>query len=102
MGKAVSALQEAAIISITPLPVSFELNWIGVKSTWQGILAHISVLLAFLVFNCGPGRNGRSLSLGPNASSALLTELLLRALVSRQILQYAALLNGSFARAAAA
>ena len=50
MGKAVSALQEAAIIGIAPLPVSFEWDWIGVKSTWQGVLAQISVLLVFLVF----------------------------------------------------
>lgn len=50
MGKAVSALQEAALIGITPLPVRFEIDWIGVKSTWQGILAQLSVLLCFLVF----------------------------------------------------
>ena len=50
MGKAVSALQEAAIIGIAPLPVSFEWDWIGVKSTWQGVLAQMSVLLVFLVF----------------------------------------------------
>ena len=50
MGKAVSALQEAAIIGIAPLPVSFEWDWIGVKSTWQGVLAQSSVLLVFLVF----------------------------------------------------
>tara|TARA_R110002049_G_scaffold143105_2_gene305077 strand:- start:2784 stop:2963 length:180 start_codon:yes stop_codon:yes gene_type:complete len=46
-GKAASALQEAAIM---PLPVSFEWDWIGVKSTWQGVLAQLSVLLVFLVF----------------------------------------------------
>lgn len=50
MGKAVSALQEADIIGIAPLPVSFEWDWIGVKSTWQGVLAQMSVLLVFLVF----------------------------------------------------
>jgi len=50
MGKAVSALQEAALIAITPLPVTFEIDWIGVKSTWQGILAQLAVLLSFLVF----------------------------------------------------
>lgn len=50
MGKAVLALQEAAIIGIAPLPVSFEWDWIGVKSTWQGVLAQMSVLLVFLVF----------------------------------------------------
>ncbi|MEQ9465479.1 MAG: cytochrome c/FTR1 family iron permease, partial [Haliea sp.] len=50
MGKAVSALQEAALISVTPLPVSFEMAWVGVKSTWQGLLAQLSVLLVFLAF----------------------------------------------------
>lgn len=50
MGKAVSALQEAAIIGMTSLPVSFEIDWIGVKSTWQGVLAQLSVLLVYLVF----------------------------------------------------
>ncbi|MEQ8803944.1 FTR1 family iron permease [Haliea sp.] len=50
MGKTVSALQEAALMSITPLPVSFEMAWVGVKSTWQGILAQLSVLLVFLAF----------------------------------------------------
>ncbi|MCG8314315.1 MAG: cytochrome c/FTR1 family iron permease [Pseudomonadales bacterium] len=49
MGKAVSALQEAALISMTPLPISFEINWMGIKSTWQGILAQITVLVVFLV-----------------------------------------------------
>ncbi|MDF1589810.1 MAG: cytochrome c/FTR1 family iron permease [Gammaproteobacteria bacterium] len=50
IGKAVLALQEAALIGITPLPVSFEIDWLGVKSTWQGVLAQLSVLLAFLIF----------------------------------------------------
>lgn len=50
MGKVMSALQEADIIGITPLPVSFDIDWFGVKSTWQGILAQLSVLVVFLVF----------------------------------------------------
>jgi len=49
MGKAVSALQEAALLGITPLPVSFEIDWVGVKSNWQGILAQLSVLLVFML-----------------------------------------------------
>jgi high-affinity iron transporter len=49
MGKAVAALQEAAVISISPLPISFEFDWIGVKSTWQGILAQLAILLFFTV-----------------------------------------------------
>ena len=49
MGKAVSALQEAAVVSISPLPVNFEVDWIGVKSTWQGILAQLAIILFFTV-----------------------------------------------------
>ena len=48
MGKAVSALQEAAVISISPLPVNFSIEWIGVNSTWQGVLAQTLILLAFV------------------------------------------------------
>ncbi len=50
IGKGVIALQEAAIIGISPLPISFELDWIGVKSTWQSALAQAGLLLLFLVF----------------------------------------------------
>ena len=50
MGKAMSALQEAGLIGITSLPVSFDIDWVGVKSIWQGILAQLSVLGVFLVF----------------------------------------------------
>ena len=49
MGKAVSALQEAAVVSISPLPVNFEVDWIGVKSTWQWILAQLAIILFFTV-----------------------------------------------------
>ena len=50
MGKSVSALQEAVVISISPLPVNFEFSWIGVKSTWQGLSAQILILFAFVLF----------------------------------------------------
>lgn len=51
MGKSISALQEAAIIGITPFPMVFEIEWIGVKSTWEGLLAQVSILALFLVFS---------------------------------------------------
>lgn len=47
MGKAVIALQEADIISITSLPVSFDITWLGIKSTWQGAIAQVCVLAIF-------------------------------------------------------
>lgn len=53
IGKSITALQEAAVISASPLPVEFEINWIGVKSTWEGLLAQASVLGVFLIFLVG-------------------------------------------------
>ena len=50
IGKGVIALQEAAIIGISPLPITFEIDWIGLKSTWQSLLAQISILIVFFVF----------------------------------------------------
>ena len=50
MGKSVAALQEAAVIGISPLPVHFEFGWIGVKSTWQGLFAQALILFVFVLF----------------------------------------------------
>ena len=47
MGKAVIALQEADIIGIASLPMSFEIAWLGIKSTWQGIVAQVCVFAIF-------------------------------------------------------
>lgn len=44
-GKAITALQEAAIISITRFPIDFHLAWLGINSTWQGI-----TMQAFILF----------------------------------------------------
>jgi len=44
-GKAISALQEAAVIGISPFPVNFQIEWLGVNSTWQGIAMQFSILL---------------------------------------------------------
>jgi high-affinity iron transporter len=49
MGKAVSALQEAAIINISPMPVDFSIDWIGVNSTWQGVLSQALILVVFVI-----------------------------------------------------
>jgi len=68
VGKAVSALQEAALIGITPLPVHVEIDWIGVKSTWQGMLAQLSVLLIFLVYMMAT-RSGRKMSSATSRTS---------------------------------
>lgn len=57
MGKAVSALQEAAIISISPLPIEFEIDWIGVGSTWQGVSAQLAILLFFYIYMYKSRRN---------------------------------------------
>jgi high-affinity iron transporter len=44
-GKAIAALQEAAIISISPFPIDFQISWLGINSTWQGIALQVSILL---------------------------------------------------------
>jgi len=49
-GKSVSALQEAAMVAIWPMPVAFSVQWLGVNSTWQGIAAQSAVLVAFAIF----------------------------------------------------
>ncbi|HBY85463.1 MAG TPA: iron permease [Colwellia sp.] len=50
MGKAISALQEAAIVTISPLPIHIEISWVGIGSTWQGLLAQIAVIGFFIVY----------------------------------------------------
>ncbi|WP_232426728.1 cytochrome c/FTR1 family iron permease [Teredinibacter turnerae] len=49
-GKGVIALQEAAIIGISPLSITFEIDWIGLKSTWQSLLAQASVIAVFIAY----------------------------------------------------
>ncbi|MCL1081655.1 MULTISPECIES: cytochrome c/FTR1 family iron permease [Shewanella] len=50
-GKGISALQEAAIINLTPFPVDVSISWLGIASTWQGLTTQmvIVVLFSFLV-----------------------------------------------------
>lgn len=50
MGKAVSALQEAAVVGISSLPVNVEISWLGVGSTWQGILSQLAVIIFFMIY----------------------------------------------------
>jgi high-affinity iron transporter len=50
MGKAVSALQEAAIFTISPLPINIEMSWLGIGSTWQGLMAQMAVIMFFVVY----------------------------------------------------
>lgn len=45
-GKAIAALQEAALVAITPLPVAFSFEWLGIYSSWQGITVQLAILLA--------------------------------------------------------
>jgi len=48
IGKAVSALQEAAIVTISPMPINYELDWLGISSTWQSFSAQLFILLLSL------------------------------------------------------
>lgn len=50
MGKAISALQEAALVSISALPIDLDLPWIGVGSTWQGAFAQAAIVLFFVLY----------------------------------------------------
>ena len=45
LGKAIGALQEANLLSLTPFPYDIEMSWIGVYSTWQNVVAQSVVLL---------------------------------------------------------
>jgi len=45
MGKAILALQEAAVIGISPLPIRISVDWLGIGSTWQGIMSQALVLI---------------------------------------------------------
>ncbi|NQZ12217.1 MAG: FTR1 family protein [Algicola sp.] len=45
LGKAIGALQEADLLSLTPFPYDIEMSWIGVYSTWQNVVAQSVVLL---------------------------------------------------------
>lgn len=44
-GKAISALQEAAVIGISPLPIHFQIEWLGINSTWEGVILQCLILL---------------------------------------------------------
>ena len=47
-GKAISALQEAAVISMSPFPVNIQIEWLGVNSTWEGLITQFLILLSIL------------------------------------------------------
>lgn len=49
MGKAISALQEAAVVSISSFPVHLQIEWLGIYSTWQEIPAQGLILLMSIV-----------------------------------------------------
>jgi len=48
IGKAISALQEAAVVSISSMPISFQVDWLGINSTWQGLIAQMTILFLSL------------------------------------------------------
>lgn len=63
-GKAISAMQEANLFYITPLPVHFEFHWLGVYATWQGIIAQLFILLSacYLFFKQSKKESEQSLT----------------------------------------
>lgn len=46
-GKGVSALQEAAIVNLTPFPLDVSISWLGIASTWQGLTVQMVIVLLF-------------------------------------------------------
>jgi len=56
IGKAVAALQEAALINISPLPIHLDIAWLGIHATWEGILSQLLIVLLslFLLFGLNP------------------------------------------------
>ena len=49
-GKAISALQEAGLVGISSMPTEFSFHWLGINSTWQGVLAQAAVVIIFVIF----------------------------------------------------
>ena len=47
MGKAVIALQEADLVAISVMPINFDIALLGLKSTWQGFIAQLTVAVIF-------------------------------------------------------
>lgn len=62
IGKAIAALQEAALVNISPLPLDINVAWLGVHATWEGILSQllVVVLSALLLFGFGPFGKGQN------------------------------------------
>jgi len=48
-GKAILALQEAALINSSVLPVDFQISWLGINPTWQGISVQFCILILSLL-----------------------------------------------------
>ena len=53
IGKAVAALQEADLISISSLPIDFALSWLGIYSTWEGLSAQLVIVVLSLLILMG-------------------------------------------------
>lgn len=53
IGKAVAALQEAALITMSPMPINFDIAWLGIHATWEGILSQVLVVLVSLFLLLG-------------------------------------------------
>jgi high-affinity iron transporter len=52
-GKAIAALQEADIISISRLPFDFSLSWLGVYPTWEGMMTQLLIVVVSSIIIMG-------------------------------------------------
>lgn len=51
-GKAFAALQEAAVMGATAFPINISFDWLGIYSTWEGLMAQLFVVVVsvYLLF----------------------------------------------------
>ena len=57
-GKAIAALQEAALISMTSLPVNLRFDWLGIHPTWEGVIVQGIILIVSLYILLKDRRSG--------------------------------------------
>jgi len=60
LGKGIHALQEAGAVSITMLPIQFQLEWVGAYSTLETLIPQLALTLIILFFFMGKGTQSPS------------------------------------------
>lgn len=55
IGKAIAALQEAAIVPASPMPMHLSISWLGIHPTWEGISSQLLIVLLSVLLLRGVG-----------------------------------------------